>query len=184
MSRQLSSTLHPCSLAGSKDHGLTFVTTTASGGASRTALFACRTAFCWLSSSINILLELGFSCVAFINRYWNSFMTHRFRSWRWLSGMTAQSPFRKRRGWSLTLAAGVAASLVFISGSLSGCATLPQSAAKVEDQAVVAAEWTLCNAISVGAWRRAYAGDPVRTEAWLQLCDQPVVAPTIPTGFK
>jgi hypothetical protein len=60
---------------------------------------------------------------------------------------------------------------------LVGCASIPQQGAKITDEVVTTAEWTLCNAISVGAWRRAYAGDPNRMEGWLLLCDQPTAAP-------
>jgi len=62
---------------------------------------------------------------------------------------------------------------------VSGCASFDsmQAAvathgAKAEDEARVTAEWTLCNAISVGAWRRAYAGNEAKASAWAVLCDQ------------
>lgn len=59
----------------------------------------------------------------------------------------------------------------------SGCAqwTLG-SKAVAEEGAVVAdevrgtAEFTLCKAITIGAWVRAYGSDPVKAEAWRQLC--------------
>ncbi|MCU0810119.1 MAG: hypothetical protein MUE59_03635 [Thiobacillaceae bacterium] len=63
--------------------------------------------------------------------------------------------------------------------TLTGCASFDsmQAAvathgAKAEDEARVTAEWTLCNAISVGAWRRAYAGNDAKASAWAVLCDQ------------
>jgi hypothetical protein len=49
--------------------------------------------------------------------------------------------------------------------------------AKVEDEALTTAEWTLCNAISVGAWRRAYAGNEAKASSWAVLCDQPEGVP-------
>ena len=69
--------------------------------------------------------------------------------------------------------------LVLILLSLSGCASYDtvQSAvathgAKAQDEARVTAEWTLCQGISVGAWRRAYAGNEAKASAWAVLCDQ------------
>lgn len=49
--------------------------------------------------------------------------------------------------------------------------------ARVADEARATAEWTLCDAITVGAWRRAYAGDPARADGWKKLCAQPAGAP-------
>lgn len=67
---------------------------------------------------------------------------------------------------------------------LSGCASfdvaqtiVADRAARVADDARQTAEWTLCNAISVGAWRRAYAADPARADGWRRLCAQPSEAP-------
>lgn len=63
---------------------------------------------------------------------------------------------------------------------LSGCASLDiaQTAisakgAQAADEMQQAAEWTLCNGISVGAWRRAYAGNDTRASGWAALCNQP-----------
>mgnify|MGYP001099825248 CR=1 FL=1 len=63
---------------------------------------------------------------------------------------------------------------------LTGCASWNtlQSAvathgADVEDEARATAEWTLCNGISIGAWRRAYAANEAKASAWAVLCDQP-----------
>jgi len=70
--------------------------------------------------------------------------------------------------------------LVLILLTLTGCASYDtvQSAvathgAKAQDEARVTAEWTLCQGISVGAWRRAYAGNEAKASAWAVLCDQP-----------
>lgn len=63
--------------------------------------------------------------------------------------------------------------------SLSGCASfdvakmaVASNGAKTMDEARETAEWTLCNGISVGAWRRAYAENPQKAEAWAKLCTQ------------
>jgi hypothetical protein len=67
---------------------------------------------------------------------------------------------------------------------LSGCAnmnpaqlavaqnTAAQSGAAIADEIRSTAEWTLCNAITVGAWRRAYAGDQEKSMGWAALCAQ------------
>jgi hypothetical protein len=67
---------------------------------------------------------------------------------------------------------------------LTGCASfdamqvaVSTHGAKVEDETRATAEWTLCNAISVGAWRRAYAGNEAKASAWAVLCDQPEAVP-------
>lgn len=63
---------------------------------------------------------------------------------------------------------------------LTGCASydamqaaVSTHGAKAQDEARVTAEWTLCQGISVGAWRRAYAGNEAKATAWAVLCDQP-----------
>jgi len=62
----------------------------------------------------------------------------------------------------------------------SGCASLDAArgaavtyGARAADDAREAAEWTLCNGISVGAWRRAYGADPARADGWRRLCAKP-----------
>lgn len=45
--------------------------------------------------------------------------------------------------------------------------------AKAADEARATAEWALCDALTVGAWRRAYAGDPAKADGWKKLCAQP-----------
>lgn len=47
--------------------------------------------------------------------------------------------------------------------------------AQVADEARISAEWTLCNAISVGAWSRAYGSDYNKAEAWKILCSKTAV---------
>lgn len=63
--------------------------------------------------------------------------------------------------------------------ALSGCASFDfaqsvasSKVAKTMDEARETAEWTLCNGISVGAWRRAYAENPQKAQAWATLCSQ------------
>ncbi|HEX6829375.1 MAG TPA: hypothetical protein VF104_10395 [Burkholderiales bacterium] len=66
--------------------------------------------------------------------------------------------------------------------SSAGCAgslqlqAAAQKAADVEDQALVTATWTMCRAISVGAWLRAYSADPQKAAAWRTICSEPVTA--------
>lgn len=68
--------------------------------------------------------------------------------------------------------------------TLAGCAgfdtvktAVAVEGAKAADDVRQSAEWTLCDAISVGAWRRAYAGDPVKAEGWKNLCAPAVAKP-------
>jgi len=68
--------------------------------------------------------------------------------------------------------------------SMGGCAqygmvktAVAVNGARVADEARVTAEWTLCDALSVGAWRRAYAGDPGKADGWNKLCARPGGAP-------
>lgn len=67
---------------------------------------------------------------------------------------------------------------------LTGCAeygvvkqAVTINGAKVADEARETAEWTLCDAITVGAWRRAYAGDAKKAGGWQALCAQPDAVP-------
>lgn len=68
--------------------------------------------------------------------------------------------------------------------SLGGCAqygvvktAVAVNGARAADEARQTAEWTMCDAITVGAWRRAYAGNPERAEGWKKLCARPDGAP-------
>lgn len=63
---------------------------------------------------------------------------------------------------------------------LVGCASydtlqgnVAHDGARVADEVRETAEWTLCNGITVGAWRRAYAANPVKATGWRDLCKQP-----------
>ena len=63
--------------------------------------------------------------------------------------------------------------------TMSGCTSfdiakmaIASNGAKTIDEARETAEWTLCNGISVGAWRRAYAENPQKAQAWATLCSQ------------
>lgn len=80
--------------------------------------------------------------------------------------------------------ARIAVLLLAALGGLGGCAqygvvktAVAVNGAKAADEARQTAEWTLCEAITVGAWRRAYGGDPGKAEGWKALCAQPQVAP-------
>lgn len=73
---------------------------------------------------------------------------------------------------------------IFILATLTGCAqygvvktAVAVEGAKAADEVRTTAEWTLCDAITVGAWRRAYAGDPGKADGWKALCQQPVETP-------
>jgi hypothetical protein len=60
---------------------------------------------------------------------------------------------------------------------LTGCGTLQPFAAKgadVYDQLRLGAEFTLCRAISVGAWVRAYGGNVEKAQAWRAICQEPI----------
>lgn len=67
--------------------------------------------------------------------------------------------------------------------TLAGCAELgafkrgvADHGAQAADSARTTAEWTLCNAISVGAWRRAYGADADKAAGWKALCADPIKA--------
>lgn len=71
-----------------------------------------------------------------------------------------------------------------LSLSVTGCAgfdtvktAVAVEGAKAADDVRQSAEWTLCDAISVGAWRRAYAGDPVKADGWKNLCTPAAAKP-------
>ena len=60
---------------------------------------------------------------------------------------------------------------------LSGCSGLDafrsgiaDHGAEVSDRALVDAQWLMCNAVSVGAWRRAFGNSPEKAAAWRTLC--------------
>lgn len=67
---------------------------------------------------------------------------------------------------------------------LSGCTTLApamQKGADGYDQLRLGAEFTLCRAISVGAWIRAYGGNNEKAEAWKVICHEPMTALPVTT---
>lgn len=73
---------------------------------------------------------------------------------------------------------------------LSGCAqfgvarqAVALHGAQAADDARDTAEWTLCNGITVGAWRRGYAGSPGKAAAWQALC-APAAAVPVDGGGK
>lgn len=48
--------------------------------------------------------------------------------------------------------------------------------AKVADEALQVSEWGLCEATTVGAWKRKFGQNPEKAEAWTKLCsDKDVV---------
>jgi len=60
---------------------------------------------------------------------------------------------------------------------LSGCAQLPAVIAKgadANDTLRSGAEFTLCRAISIGAWVRAYGNSPEKAQAWRTICHEPI----------
>lgn len=61
--------------------------------------------------------------------------------------------------------------------ALAGCTSfdalqsgIAQQGAKVADDVRESAEFTLCRAITVGAWVRAYGQNAERAQAWRVLC--------------
>lgn len=65
--------------------------------------------------------------------------------------------------------------------TLSGCSMLPAAVNVAEGTAATAvvqsAERTICRNIPVGTWRRLYGSNPVRAQAWRELCANPVEIP-------
>lgn len=60
--------------------------------------------------------------------------------------------------------------------ALSGCSYLSpviKQGADGYDQVREGAEFTLCRAISVGAWVRAYGSSAEKAQAWRTLCHEP-----------
>lgn len=67
---------------------------------------------------------------------------------------------------------------------LSGCTTLApitQKSADAYDQLRLGAEFTLCRAISVGAWIRAYGGSAEKAAAWRAICHEQMAELPAPT---
>lgn len=64
--------------------------------------------------------------------------------------------------------------LVLMLGGCSTFSSLIQQGAQVNDAAAQAAEVTICRSISVGAWVRAYGGDPEKAKAWRALCSDQI----------
>lgn len=68
--------------------------------------------------------------------------------------------------------------------TLSGCAgfsavktAVAVEGAKVADEALQVSEWGMCEATTVGAWKRKFGQNPEKAEAWSKLCSDPAVAP-------
>ena len=67
--------------------------------------------------------------------------------------------------------------LVMILASIGGCAEfratrigISDHGAQAADEVRITSEWSLCNAITVGAWRRAYGQDSIKAQGWRELC--------------
>jgi hypothetical protein len=76
---------------------------------------------------------------------------------------------------SFFIAAAVFSILVLVSGCASfdtARSVIAADGAKAADGVRETAEWTLCNGITVGAWRRAYAGNNDQAQGWAALCAQ------------
>jgi hypothetical protein len=66
--------------------------------------------------------------------------------------------------------------LVLCIALLPGCsyfAPVVKKGADGYDDVRAAAEFTMCKAISVGAWIRAYGSSKEKAEAWRTLCHEP-----------
>lgn len=65
--------------------------------------------------------------------------------------------------------------------TLAGCSMLPAAVDVAEEAATTAvvqsAERTICRNIPIGTWRRLYGSNPVRAQAWRELCANPVETP-------
>lgn len=64
-------------------------------------------------------------------------------------------------------------SFVVLAVALSGCSYLApaiQKGSDAYDDVRLGAEFTLCRAISVGAWVRAYGASKEKADAWKALC--------------
>jgi hypothetical protein len=95
---------------------------------------------------------------------------------------------RKKINWPELILCLVWMIAAVVFGNLSGCAALDQArlgmaeqGAATMDRAAQDATWTLCRAISVGAWLRAYGGDRDKAQAWRTLCAEQTMVAT-PAG--
>jgi hypothetical protein len=69
------------------------------------------------------------------------------------------------------------AALLLAAVMLTGCSTFANligAGSKVNDAAAEGAEVTICRAISIGAWMRAYGSDPAKAKAWRELCSDQI----------
>lgn len=69
------------------------------------------------------------------------------------------------------------AAISIVSILVSGCAEfgaiksgVATHGANLADEALITGEWTICQAITVGAWKRAYGNDAEKAAAWRALC--------------
>lgn len=68
--------------------------------------------------------------------------------------------------------------------TLSGCAgfsavktTVAIEGAKAADEALRVSEWGVCEATTVGAWKRKFGQNHEKADAWRKLCSDNAVAP-------
>lgn len=78
--------------------------------------------------------------------------------------------------------------IIVVLSLVSGCSTIVPLADSILPKAAEAAdgmrdgaEYTLCNAITMGAWRREYGDNPRKAAGWALLCNPPTAAiPSLP----
>ena len=64
--------------------------------------------------------------------------------------------------------------IIIVSFSMSGCLNqMAAYSAGKSDNALKIAEWSLCNAASVGSIKRRYGQDEEKAKAWQKLCAGP-----------
>ncbi len=69
--------------------------------------------------------------------------------------------------------------LVLMMLMLSGCASwdtlqagFAVEGARAADEALQTYEWGICEAATVGSWKRRYGQDPNKAEAWAMMCSK------------
>lgn len=71
--------------------------------------------------------------------------------------------------------------MLVLAVGLTACSMLPAAVDVAEETAATAvvqsAERTICRNIPIGTWRRLYGSNPVRAQAWRDLCANPVETP-------
>lgn len=69
--------------------------------------------------------------------------------------------------------------LILMALFLSGCASwetlqagVAIQGARAADEALQVHEWGICEAATVGSWKRRYGQDPDKADAWAKLCSK------------